>query len=211
MIEAHPHLFKIITPINVDHHEALLETHPNKLVVHSVCISLREGFWPWAVTQREEYPSTWDFSDRPPKTEREAGFLRDQRNIELAEERYSEGFRTDLFPGMYSTPIHAVPKPRSDKLRLVNDHSAGEFSLNSMINRADIVGAKMDSISDLIGALLRYHRDHPNTALILFKSDVSAAYRRLPLHPLWQIKLIITIDQIRHVDRCTSFGGRGSC
>jgi hypothetical protein len=80
-----------------------------------------------------------------------------------------------------------------------------------MIDRADVVGAKMDSISDLIGALLRYRRDHPNTALILFKSDVSAAYRRLPLHPLWQIKQIVTIDQIRHVDRCTSFGGRGSC
>ena len=45
----------------------------------------------------------------------------------------------------------------------------------------------------------------------MFKSDVSAAYRRLPLHPLWQIKQIVTIDGIRHVDRNTSFGGRGSC
>jgi hypothetical protein len=94
---------------------------------------------------------------------------------------------------------------------LVNDHSAGEFSLNSMIARADVVGAKMDAISDLIAALLRYRKIHPNTALVLFKSDVSAAYRRLPLHPLWQIKQIVTIDNIRHVDRCTSFGGRGSC
>ena len=69
----------------------------------------------------------------------------------------------------------------------------------------------MDSISDLIGALLRYRREHPNKRLVLFKSDVSAAYRRLPLHPLWQIKQIITVDGHRHVDRCTSFGGRGSC
>jgi hypothetical protein len=210
-IKHNPHLFKIITPIKVDRFEELLGSHPNKPFVRSVCVSLREGFWPWAVTQREEYPSTWDFSDRPPKTEREAGFLRDQRDIELAEGRYSESFGTDLLPGMYSTPIHAVPKPRSEKLRLVNDHSAGEFSLNSMIARADVVGAKMDSISDLIGALLRYRKDYPGVALVLFKSDVSAAYRRLPLHPLWQIKQIVTIDRCRHVDRCTSFGGRGSC
>ena len=112
---------------------------------------------------------------------------------------------------MYSTPIHAVPKPRSIKLRLVNDHSVGPFSLNSMIAREDIVGAKMDSIADLTTALLRYRRAHPNTALVIFKSDVSAAYRRLPLHPLWQIKQIVTIDGERHVDRNTSFGGRGSC
>ena len=69
----------------------------------------------------------------------------------------------------------------------------------------------MDTISDLIGALLRYCKGHPNKTLILFKSDVSAAYWRLPLHPLWQIKQIITVDDICHVDCCTCFGGRGSC
>jgi hypothetical protein len=121
-----PHLFKIVTPINVD---------PNKPFVQSVCVSLREGFWPWANTQKEEYPTTWDFSERPPKTEREADFLRNQRDVEIDADRYSESFGTNLLPGMYSTPIHAVPKPRSVKLRLVNDHSAGPYSLNSMISR----------------------------------------------------------------------------
>ena len=165
----------------------------------------------WANTQKEEYPTTWDFSERPPRTEQEADFLRDQRDVEIRAGQYSESFGTHLLPGMYSTPVHAIPKPRSVKLRLVNDHSAGPFSLNSMIAREDVVGAKMDSISDLIGALLRFRRLHPNKKLVLFKSDVSAAYRRLPLHPLWQVKQIITIDNCRHVDRCTSFGGRGSC
>ena len=210
-ISRHPHLFRIVTPVNVDRFEQLLETHPNRPFVESVCTSLREGFWPWACTQKEEYPTTWDFSDRPPKSEHEAEFLRSQRDIEIAAGRYSEGFGSELLPGMYSTPIHAVPKPRSAKLRLVNDHSAGPFSLNSMIAREDVVGAKMDSISDLTTALLRYRRSHPDKLLVMFKSDVSAAYRRLPLHPLWQIKQIVTIDGIRHVDRNTSFGGRGSC
>ena len=177
MISQHPHLFQIVTPVKVDQFEKLLETHPNRPFVESVCTSLREGFWPWAHTQREEYPVTWDFSDRPPKNEAEAEFLRSQRDIEIAAGRYSESFGKELLPGMYSTPIHAVPKPRSIKLRLVNDHSAGPFSLNSMIACEVIVGAKMDSIADLTTALLQYRRAHPNTALVIFKSDVSAAYR----------------------------------
>ena len=210
-IQNNPHLFRIVTPINVGRLEQLLATHPNGPFVNSVCVSLREGFWPWAHTQRESYPVTWDFSDRPPKTEREADFLRAQRDAEIAAERYSDGFGTELLPGMYSTPIHAVPKPRSEKLRLVNDHSAGPYSLNSMILREDVVGAQMDAVSNLIGALIRYRKTQPDTKLVIFKSDVAAAYRQLPLHPLWQIKQIVTIDGIRHVDRNTAFGGRGSC
>jgi hypothetical protein len=95
-IRDNPHLFRIVTPINVDRFEKLLATHPNQPFIKSVCISLHEGFWPWADTRRDEYPTTWDFSARPPKTEREAGFLREQRDIELAEHRYSEGFGIDL-------------------------------------------------------------------------------------------------------------------
>ena len=210
-ISDNPDLFRIVTPIKISEFEDLLEGHPNKPFVRSVCTSFREGFWPWANTRKEEYPTTWDFSERPPKTEHEADFLREQRDIEIKAGRYSESFGTDLLPGMYSTPIHAIPKPRSVKLRLVNDHSAGPFSLNSMISREDAIGAKMDSISDLIGSLLRYRKRFPNKSLVLFKSDVSAAYRRLPLHPLWQVKQIVTVDNECHVDRCTSFGGRGSC
>lgn len=210
-IERNPHLFRITTPIKVNRFEELLSGHPNRPFMESVCTSLRDGFWPWAHTQKESYPITWDFSDRPPKTEREAGFLRDQRDLEIAAGRYSEGFGSELLPGMYSTPVHAVPKPRSEKLRLVNDHSAGTYSLNSMITREEVGGAKMDTIANLVDALLRYRRTHPTTALVMFKSDVSAAYWQLPLHPLWQIKQIITIDHVRHVDRNTSFGGRGSC
>ena len=137
-IECNPHLFRITTPIKVDRFEELIVGYPNRPFVESVCTSLRDGFWPWAHTQRESYPVMWDFSDRPPKTEHEAGFLRDQRDLEIAAGRYSEGFGSELLPGMYSTPVHAVPKPHSEKLRLVNDHSAGTFPLNSMIAREEV-------------------------------------------------------------------------
>ena len=193
-IQDNPQLFKKVTPINVLKFEELLVSHPNKPFVESICTSLHEGFWPWANTQKDEYPVTWDFSEHPLKTECEADFLRDQRDVEISAGRYSDSFGTDLLPGMYSTPVQAVPKPRSEKLHLVNNHSAGCFSLNSMIAREDIVGMKMDLIADLIGSLIRYWRHYPGARLILFKSDVSAVYQRLPLHPLWQIKQIITVD-----------------
>jgi hypothetical protein len=210
-VRDNPHLFRIVTPIKVDAFEHLLSSHPNHPFVDSVCRSLHEGFWSFAHTQKESYPVTWDHSNRPPKTDREAEFLREQRDIEIAAGRYSEGFGPDLLPGMYSTPVHAVPKPRSENLRLVNDHSAGEFSLNSMIARDDVVGAKMDSLTNFVHALLHCRKLHGDRRLVVFKSDVWAAYRRLCLDKLWQPKQIVTIDGVRHVDRCTTFGGRGSC
>ena len=47
----------------------------------------------------------------------------------------------------------------------------------------------------------------PSDDLILYKSDVSAVYRKLPMHPLYQILQIITIGSQRYIDRSNSFGG----
>jgi hypothetical protein len=95
-IDRNPHLFRIVTPIKVDCFERLLVGHLNRPFVESVCTSLRDGFWPWAYTQKETYPVMWDFSDRLPKTEHEAEFFRSQRDLEVAAGRYSEGFGTEL-------------------------------------------------------------------------------------------------------------------
>jgi len=43
-LTSHLHLFKIITPINVDWFQELLTSHPNQPLVGSVCHGLREGF-----------------------------------------------------------------------------------------------------------------------------------------------------------------------
>jgi hypothetical protein len=111
---------------------------------------------------------------------------------------------------MYSMPIHIVPKPHSTKLRLIVDHSAGAYSLNSMINLSDTSGVKLDGMQSLGLSLLQFRRSHGNVPLVMFKSDVSQAYRRLPMHPLWQLKQIVTADSKRYVDRCNNFGGHGS-
>jgi len=107
-------------------------------------------------------------------------------------------------------PIQAVPKPGAAKFRLVNDHSSTNFSLNSMVSREDIAGARLDTIKDLADSLIQFRRKNPSAKLVLFKSDVKSAYRNLPMHPLWQAKQIVTVDGKRYVDRCNCFGNRAS-
>lgn len=206
-----PSLFKIVTPINVDRFESLLTTHPNQAFVASVCSGLRHGFWPFADPLLEGYPTTHDDSQPAIKGIKEAAFLHAQIQIEQDKGRFSPSFGADLLPGMYSMPIHAVPKPGSSDLRMVTDHSYGSFSLNSMIQHNNISGYPLDNLKHLGETLLDLHSNtdqHP--PLILFKSDVSEAYRLLPLHRNWQLKQINTLDGLRYVDRCNAFGGRAS-
>jgi len=69
----------------------------------------------------------------------------------------------------------------------------------------------MDNLARLGEQLLRVHRNlRRGQSLILWKSDVSKAYRLLPVAPQWQIRQVNTIDGTRHVDRCVAFGGRRS-
>lgn len=125
--------------------------------------------------------------------------------------RYSPAFGSDLLPGVYSMPIPAVPKPGSDKLCLVTNHSASDYAPNNMISRGDIAGMTLDNVQDLASALRLYRREGgENDDLIVWKADVSVAYRHIPMHPFWQIKQVVSFEGRRHVDQRNMFGGRAS-
>ncbi|KAG2742510.1 hypothetical protein P692DRAFT_201842064 [Suillus brevipes Sb2] len=177
-ITSNLHLFKVSTPINVDRFE-------NLLTIARV--------WPWADTQ---VPSPI------PKTEAERDFIQAQISKEETVGRYSPTFGRDLLPGMYSMPIHAVPK-EGGKFHLVTNHSAGEYSLNSMIAKEDIAGVTLDNVQDLGEAINEYRRYHPCDVLQIWKADVSEAYWHMSMHPLWKIKQIVTFE-------ANVFGGRAS-
>ncbi|KIY53833.1 hypothetical protein FISHEDRAFT_32373, partial [Fistulina hepatica ATCC 64428] len=210
-IADNPHLFSIVTPIDVDRFEDLLTSHPNRPLVQSVCQSLREGFWPWASTAGRDYPDTYDNTEgRKPITDPAyLAFIREQCAIEEAAGRFSVPFGPALRPGMYGVPLWAVPKPHSDKLRLVVDHSAGAFSLNSMIPKSER-SIHLDGLQQFGQALIQARETHADRPLVVWKSDVSHAYRILPMHPLWQIKQTVLVDGKRRVDLCNNFGGGGS-
>ena len=90
---------------------------------------------------------------------------------------------------MYSMLIGIVLKPHTTTFRLVTDHSTGEHALNGFIAKSD-TSICLDNLCDF-GTTLRavLARDRQLLAW-LFKSDVSAAYRRIPMHLLWQIRQI---------------------
>ena len=131
-IRNYPHLFKIVTPLDVDRLESLLALHPNRPAVASMCHGLRVGFWPWAITEGVPRPLVVDNSSRPLTDEKHVSFVRAQRDAEIALGRFSPAFGPDLLPGMTSIPIGVVPKPHSINLRLVVDQSSGDFSPNSI-------------------------------------------------------------------------------
>ena len=107
---------------------------------------------------------------------------------------------------MTAIPISVVLKPHSNKLRLVVDQSSRDFTPNSFIPRQR-VAVPLDNLQDLGAILHRVRVEHgASTKLVVFKSDVSQAYRCLPVHSLWQLFQIITIDGERHVNRNNNFG-----
>ncbi|KAH6910019.1 DNA/RNA polymerase [Coprinopsis sp. MPI-PUGE-AT-0042] len=173
-IRNNAHLFKIVTPINVDVFEKYLVSHPNREFVNSVVIGLWEGFWPFANTNINGHPV-------------------EQVQTEVDKECFSLAFGPDLLPGMYSMPIHAVPKPSSDTFRL---EVISSFPLDNILH---------------LGYHLINHQSHfPLQQQMLWKSDVSEVYRLMPMHPHWQLKQVNTLHGHRHVDCCNTFGGSAS-
>jgi hypothetical protein len=79
-----------------------------------------------------------------------------------------------------------------------------------MISRDDIAGVTLDNIEHLGSGLRHYRRSHLGGSLHLWKADVSEAYRHMPMHPLWQVKQIVSFQGNRFVDRRNVFGGRAS-
>ncbi|KEP45742.1 hypothetical protein V565_245120, partial [Rhizoctonia solani 123E] len=202
------HIFKIVTPLNVDCFKELLKTHPNRTLVNPTCKGLCEGFWPHANTS-SFIPSDPELVPNHHMGGRKLDFLKSQRDEELAAGRFSPSF-SNLLPGMQSSALGAVPKVNLEKLRLITDQSVGRFSLNSFIDKTD-VKVHYDNLTDLGCSLQairsKYGEDVP---LVLWKSDVMHVFRCIPMHPLWQIRQVMEIDGSYYVDRCMVFGSRAS-
>ena len=107
-------------------------------------------------------------------------------------------------------PIYAVPKPGSTYLRLVNDHSAGPYSLNSMINHSLVTSHPLDNLHQLGDMLLNLHILTPGLDLVMWKSDIVEAYLMCPMHLMWQIKQAVRIDSEYYIDRANCFGSSAS-
>jgi len=200
------HLFSIVTPINIDRLASLWINPP---FVSSVLRGLREGFWPWADTQHDVYPTTKDYFKPREYEDNIRCFLREQRDVEISLNRFSKSFGPDLLPGMYAMLIHVIPKPSTVNFQLITNLSAGDFAPNTMVDKSTVTNLPLNTISELGAALIAFRHIHGNVTLVMWKSDVLQAYRRMPMHKRWQMKQIHTIEGERYVDCCNKFGGRG--
>ena len=196
----HAHLFSVSTPIHVNKLEENLVTHPNQDFVRSVLTGLREGFWPWACTTNPDFPSQYHQKPAGTYTDDHRAFFRSQLQHEQIRGRYSSSAGRDLLPGMYCMPIYAVPKPNSTDLRLVNDYSAGPYSLNAMVDHDRVTGYPLDNLHQLGQMLLELRHVSQERELTMWKSDISEAYRMCPVHPAWQLKQAVCIDGDFYID-----------
>lgn len=120
-------------------------------------------------------------------------------------------FGPDLLPGMYSMPLHVVPKPNSSEFCLVTDHSFCPYSLNSMIFHDNIARYPLNNLKHLGEILLDFYQTVKLVELlIIFKSDISEAYHLLPVHKKWQVKQVNTIDGLHYIDHCNVFSNHAA-
>jgi len=171
-----------------------LESHPNRPFVNSVINGLREGFWPWASTIKDGYPVMLDESRAIHLTPEKEDFLNEQLKHEQSLERMSQEFGENLLLGMYCMPSYVIPKPHSDGWRLVDDLSAGPYSLNSMVDHQCVTGYPLDNLAQLGKMMMKKHYQEPRKQFVAWKSDISEAYRTCPMHKLWQLKQIVRIN-----------------
>ena len=148
-IHLHLHLFQLITPININCLESLLTTHPNQALIHSIILGFREGFWPFAITENTPRPSIVNNSARVLQDPAHVLFVREQRDYKIQQGRFSPSFGHHLLPRMTAIPIGVVPKPHSNKLRLVVDQSSGDFTPNSFIPQQS-VAVPLDNLQELL-------------------------------------------------------------
>jgi hypothetical protein len=144
------------------------------------------------------------------RSDAEQAFLEKMHDEEMEAGRFSKAFPA-LLPGMHTIPIHAVPKPHSEKFRLVTDFSGGECSRNSTISHFKTNPTRMDGIRELADHLWELCRTlGPDVDIHIFKSDVKGTFKVLPLHPLWQPWQAYCIAGKFHLDRAATFGSSAS-
>ena len=59
-------------------------------------------------------------------------------------------------------------------------------------------------------AMHQAHQDNPAVDLILYKLDVATAFLNLPAHPIWQLRQVVTVDNMKYIVHCLVFGNRAS-
>jgi hypothetical protein len=194
---------KVETPFNVDRFEMLLYDHPNQPFVKSVMNSLRYGFWPF---DEGVWEDDRDIIQNYSSSKIDIDAIRAFRDREVDACRWSDPLPSNtLLPGMKISPVFVVWQ--KGKARVVTDHSAS--GLNDFIPRSE-AKVRYDDMRTFGQVMYDAKQAHPYEDLVTWKSDVSSAFLNLPAHPIYQLRQVVEIDEIRRIIHRLVFGNRGS-
>ncbi|KAF8982158.1 hypothetical protein BDQ17DRAFT_1262393, partial [Cyathus striatus] len=127
----------------------------------SFCLSLCEGFWPFAV-HKSDYPLTYDCSkNQPSLTPEQENFLYAQCDKEVALGHFSPVLKPTFKQGTYSMPVHAIPKAEAGKYHMITNHSSGKCALNNLVSCEVIAGCSpLDSLKPLADSMLALQKKY---------------------------------------------------
>ncbi|KAK4701324.1 hypothetical protein P7C70_g4906, partial [Phenoliferia sp. Uapishka_3] len=211
---SHPHLFRHESPLKVEAFRLALIDHPNRPWVESLLAGLTDGFWP-----------CHNGVDPPPPSAKlqERYTPRSEEDLLLVEERVKQdvenGWTSPAFSvlpeGFTVSPIFVVRRDDQDP-RVVNDHTAS--GLNDGIDRKD-APAKFDTLPDLIRLLRSKDLETLSDGAVLWKTDVSGAFKQMSMHYAWQYKQAIVVSYLQpdgsrvekyHIEWRGAFGTRAT-
>ncbi|KAK4702550.1 hypothetical protein P7C70_g3675, partial [Phenoliferia sp. Uapishka_3] len=184
-----PHLFREARVLNVEGFQEGLKGHPNRPWVESILWSLQHGCWPFHDGLPPKPPPPEDMRKYP---ERESDLLiiEKQVNSDIAAGWTSPGYRT-LPKGVVLCSLFAIHQ--ADKDPVVNDQTKN--GLNNGVRRKD-TPAIYDGVRDLIRLLRSLGLENFSKDVVLWKLDVSAAFKQMLMHWLWQFRQGIAISHL---------------
>ncbi|KAK4704172.1 hypothetical protein P7C70_g2031, partial [Phenoliferia sp. Uapishka_3] len=214
-LKSHPELFSVGTcPLNVEAFRKSLETHPNRPWVESLLWSMEHGMWPCHSGEAPAPPPARLVSRYIPSTEEDLDLVQAKVEKDVAKGLTSEA--VDEPPeGCVISPLFAVHR-EGHSPRVVNDQTAS--GLNEGTLRKDCP-AIFDSVVDLIRIMRHKGLESVPPLAVLWKTDVSSAFKTMLMHTAWQYRQAIAVSykqpdgsrKIRyHIEWRGAFGSRGT-
>lgn len=124
MVNEHPDLFWIVTPIDPDAFCEKLQKHPNCTFIALVLHGLIHGFWPFTEIPGD-YPTSEDLHHDNPSDDEKLEFYIAQCEKEFKLGHFSKPFGKHLLPGMACMLVFITQQ--NGKFRMITDHSYGWF------------------------------------------------------------------------------------
>lgn len=214
-LSAHPHDFQYGPKLlKEDAFRLALAEHPNRPWVNSLLRSIKDGFWPSHSGQAPPPPTPSERARWTPSKAEDREVVLAQVLSDIESGWTSEG-TDEPIPGVVISGLFVVRR-EGDKPRVVNDQSAS--GLNAGTRRED-TPAVYDTLVDLIRLLRHLGLDSLPSHAILWKTDVSAAFKALPMHPHWQLRQGIAVEHRQqdgswrrkyHIEWRGAFGSRAT-